>query len=467
MSELSTKELGETENPKEIVPGEPGQVRTAGTTFTDEGDRMVRIGGTLSGLRAPAWEGGAADAFNGAFPDSVKPWTEVGEDARAAGKALGDHAGVLTSAQSKAQEAIEKYKAGKEAQERALAEHNSAVADYNSSLGSTGTLGGGGSRPTPPGPFHDPGIARMREAQEMVEEARTSVTESARTTGDALAKLPGTLTASGQSPDDGSGEVTVNGEAFEIGSVGNAPWSDEDALRPWGDAVDEDGDGRDDRTGVDVSVDLGSEDAEATAFGAEGSFQDDFGGVGVSGNGEVNVLSAQAGASASVGSDGLAAQANAGAYAAQAQGSVSAEYGMASVTAEGEAMVGAEAEGEVSVGLDGVHAGGEVFAGARAEGSVGGEVGGVGGQVTGEAWAGVGASADVDVGMNDDGSFTIGGHLGAGLGIGGQIGGEITIDPGEVVETVEDVGEGIAEGVEDVGEGISDAASGIGDALGF
>ncbi|MCH1865405.1 putative T7SS-secreted protein [Nocardioides sp. CFH 31398] len=460
---LDVKELGETEDPKEIVPGEPGQVRTAATTFTDEGERMTRIGVSLAGLSAPSWEGGAAETFNAAFPDSIKPWSEIGGDAKSAGRALSDHAGVLGAAQAKAQQAIEKYKAGKEAQARALAEHNAAVDAYNANLGSTGTLGGGGGHLAPPGAFHDPGIERMREAQEMVEEAREQVKESVETTTTALAKLPGTLTAGARpDPDSTFGDITIALPG------GERPWNDEDLMTPYGDAVDEDGDGRDDRTGLEVTMDLGSvETPTARVWGAEGSFENQVGDVTLSGDGEVNVLSANAGAGLEVGTGGLAATANAGAYLAQAEGQVSAQYGYATVGAEGSAMVGAEAEGEVSVGTDGVHAGGEVFAGARAEGALSGDVGGVGGAVTGEAWAGVGASADLDVGMNEDGSFTIGGHLGAALGVGGQLGGEITIDPGEVVDTAEDLAEGIGDGAEEVGDAIGDAASSVGDALGF
>lgn len=464
---LSVKQLGETEDPKELVPGEPSSVRSAGTAFTDEGEHMVRVGSTLGGVSAPAWEGGAADTFANAFPTSIKPWSEIGEFAKSAGKALDDHAGVLVSAQSKAQQAIDLYREGKQAQERALAEHNAAVDSYNASLGSTGTLGGGGGPASPPGPFVDPGIKRMQEAEEMVEQAREQVKTSAETTNDALAKLPGTLTQGSSGPQGWETETSGPDGTYSTGErhYGIDPTDPDHGTE----LIDTDGDGVGDTPGAgpSVSAELAGIEGTASVWGAQGSFQDQVGDVTVSGEGEVNVLSASAGASASVGSDGLQAQANAGAYAAQASGSVSAEYGVASVNASGEAMVGAEAEGEVSVGPDGVHAGGEVFAGARAEGSAGVEAGGVGVGVTGEAWAGVGASADVDFGMNDDGSFTIGGELGAGLGIGGKIGGEITIDPGEVVDTVSDVGEGIADGVEDVGEGIADGVSGIGDALGF
>ncbi|WP_372350702.1 hypothetical protein [Streptomyces sp. KL116D] len=57
--------------------------------------------------------------------------------------------------------------------------------------------------------------------------------------------------------------------------------------------------------------------------------------------------------------------------------------------------------------------------------------------MTGEAWAGVGAEANVDLGMKD-GKFTIGGELGAGLGVGGKVGVNITVDPGKLTDAIGD-----------------------------
>ena len=91
----------------------------------------------------------------------------------------------------------------------------------------------------------------------------------------------------------------------------------------------------------------------------------------------------------------------------------------------------------MSAGKDGLHAGAEAFAGAKATGSGSGDVAGIGAGVTGEAWAGVGAEANVDLGMKD-GKFTIGGELGAGLGVGGKVGVNITVDPGKMVDTIGD-----------------------------
>jgi hypothetical protein len=92
-------------------------------------------------------------------------------------------------------------------------------------------------------------------------------------------------------------------------------------------------------------------------------------------------------------------------------------------------------------------------------------VGGIGAGVKGEAWAGVGVAADATFGMKD-GKFTIGGEFGAGLGIGGKIGGEITIDPGKVVDTAKDIGNAVGDAASTVGNVASDVGSGIKDGIG-
>jgi hypothetical protein len=56
--------------------------------------------------------------------------------------------------------------------------------------------------------------------------------------------------------------------------------------------------------------------------------------------------------------------------------------------------------------------------------------------VAGEAWAGVGAEADFQIGKDDDGKWHIGGNAGAGFGLGAKVGGEITIDPPKIADTV-------------------------------
>ncbi|GAA1903724.1 hypothetical protein GCM10009737_00470 [Nocardioides lentus] len=493
---MEVKELGETEDPTQLVPGEPGQVRTAATAFGDEGRHMNAVHDTLAGVSVPQWEGLAADAFDATYRSSVRPWADIADDLLEVETKLGDHAGVLSSAQDKARRAIAKWREGEQATQQALTAHNDAVATYNAALDRpVPTIGGAGpaSLPPRPGIFLDPGVALRQEAQELLAEAREDVVTSAETAGESVGRLPGAMTGPGGEDDEGGfGDTTTTVSENEA----DPTWSWEGG---WGDGAaqntDTDGDGvtddvdpdldgdgltdvddsdvqsdatepGEDDDGLGVSVDLGSVEAGDSVYGAEGSVTDQYGPVTANAQGGVHGIGYEAEAGMTLGEDGLQANAGAAGYLAQAEGSASLAAGPVEIGVEGNAMVGVEAGVDAGIGPDGVHAGGEAFVGARGEIGASGEVGGVGVAGTAEGWVGAGVEADVNVGMNEDGSFTIGGSFGAALGIGGSLSGEITIDPGEVVDTVQDIGDGIGDGVDAIGDGLSDAGDAMGDALG-
>lgn len=148
-------------------------------------------------------------------------------------------------------------------------------------------------------------------------------------------------------------------------------------------------------------------------------------------------------------SNGLKASATVGIGLAAAGASGMLGNSNTNVSGKVDAYVGAKADGNVSVGKDGLSAGASAFAGAKVEGGVSGQVAGIGAGVKGEAWAGIGAEAKATIGRNDEGKITVGAKLGVGLGLGGSVSFEITIDPkemfnpGGVVDAVKGVGSGI------------------------
>jgi len=481
---LATKELGQTENPKELVPGEPGQVRTAGQSFTDEATHMSDVRDQLARCEAPAWEGGAAEQFRSGFRASLTPWSDIAQITRDAGSALRDHAEVLGNAQDKAQQAIDKYREGQRAQERALAAHNAAVDAYNSAISSPGRVGGGGGTPTPPGEFHDPGIGMMEEAQQILADARQMVTDSAGTATTALNRLSGDssadasdfagVSASGSVPVSGGGASDgISGDDLlsAISGEGGGELAGDEVGDSWqtygpeGNQTDILGYGA--GYGVEATENGLEANAFAEAYLAKGEYgaEGDLGPGSYSANGEFR-YGYGAEANATVGPDGVAVDANVSA-GLTAEGDASYELGPASVGVEGSGVAGAQAGVDGSIDATGVHAGAEAVAGLQGEVGANGEIGGVGGGVTAEGIVGAGASAEFDAGMNDDGSFTIGASASAALGIGGGFGFEVTVDPSEVADTANDIADGIGEGVSDLGDGIGDAASGLGDALGI
>jgi hypothetical protein len=166
-------------------------------------------------------------------------------------------------------------------------------------------------------------------------------------------------------------------------------------------------------------------------------------------------LSAEVYAARLRGTVGLDASADLNSMTAKVKGSARAEAHVAGVEASakrrigsdalntttavhGRAYVGAEAGATGSVTFDprkgdvGVSAGLDAFAGAKATGSIRQSFGAAGENIgsvkaRGEAWAGIGASADASAGFQD-GKLKLSASLGAALGVGGKVGFDIEID---------------------------------------
>ncbi|MER6028706.1 hypothetical protein [Streptomyces sp. NPDC001851] len=121
----------------------------------------------------------------------------------------------------------------------------------------------------------------------------------------------------------------------------------------------------------------------------------------------------------------------------------------------GTGFDGAEAQASAGAGLEGLNAGGKVFAGAKAGGAVGGEVAGIGAGATAEGWAGAGLEGKVTFGKGDDGKFHIGTKVGAALGVGGAVGAEFTIDPDKVSAAAGDAADAVGDAADAVGHAAS------------
>jgi hypothetical protein len=432
--------LGTTEDPKELIKGEPTEVDANAVSFRDEAKRIGDLADDLDAISISDWSGGfGRAAYDAARSAEQDKWKKYAELLKAAGTTLTTYAGALRDAQGKAADAITKWQQGEDATEQAVADYNTSVDNYNAYVSRqvcVPSYGGAPSVPTmgpaKPGPFVDPGESLREEAQELLDQAREALDDAGATAVKELGGLEGSKTEgeSGTWRTDGD----IKGPSFS--------WGD------WKDTFGKNGadgaDGKYDKPGSEspFKIDLGSVEGSIEMWGAEGSWEDYWAGGKVHADGSVTVMGAEGGAKASIGSDGLIIGANGKVTIVGAEGSVGAEWDHASVGAKGEVFVGGSAEGEARIDTTGVHANGEVFVGAKAEGELEGEVAGVGGKVEGEAWAGWGAAGDVDFGF-DDGKFTIGGSGGLAFGVGGKIGGEITIDPGGVIDAGKDIIDGI------------------------
>lgn len=201
--------------------------------------------------------------------------------------------------------------------------------------------------------------------------------------------------------------------------------------------------------------------ALAGAYLAKGSVAGNLGEHGrYSAKGHVGA-EAKATAGASLGKDGLRADAKAEAsVGVRGEAAVSGRAGILRGSAAGHAMAGAEAKAEasVSVGKDGISTrmGGEAFAGAKAGVDVGGSVAGIGGTAGAEVRAGIGASASLDGELSAD-RIALNMEVGLVLGIGGEVRLGVDISPQEFIEDA---------GLDDFADGFGSAASGLKDDVG-
>lgn len=446
-------ELGQTTDPKQLVPGEPEAVHAAASTVAERGRQLDAIGDGLSQVQIPGWEGQASAAFWQTFSSEIPNWRKASDAMATASNALTSYATALSWAQGQAAEAIALWERGEEITRRVIAMYQQYAAQA-------------------PGyalamlPSSDPGEPLRRRAQEILNQARQQleevgqeaarvVDEAAGSGGDSpswLAKALDVVNTAIRDYQLGSSELKA---AFDSGFPVN-----EESMRRWGDPV---GDRDDDPVSWKVKLAELSGEADVWDAGAEGSTN--LGPLQFAGKTELEALGVDGTASLAITDRGIAGELSGDAHLLKGTAEGSMSLGPAEVGASGEGYVGAEGKVEGSIGWDGVHVGGEAFAGAKIEGEVHADVGGIGAGIGAEGWAGVGVSGDATFGMHD-GKFTIGGEIGAGLGLGGKIGGEITVDPAKVIDTVNDAAVAIGDGVDWAMQNGRDLADTIGEGVG-
>jgi hypothetical protein len=400
-------ELGETKDPKELIPGDAGALEDVARTLRKRSDTFEDVGKRMGAVRIDGWTGKASDEFWEGFSGEKRNWQYASDQMSGAASAISGYAGALSGAQQQAREAISLWDDGDKSQ-----------------------------------------------AQETLKTARQQVRDEGEIAATKLAdaaggdsKAPDWLTRAGevaeQKGENGKSKWTIGERESKNPLVSDSnkkrfgtPSTQTDSKHPW-----------------EVKIGERKWDGEVWKGETEGETQFGDGGK-LAGKADLKLLGAEGSVGASVTDGKLQAQASGSAYLAKTSAEGSVEYGIVGAKAQGEAFAGAEASAKASVGKDGVHAGIEAFAGAKATGSVSADVGGIGAGVTGEAWAGAGAEANVDIGMQG-GKFKIGGELGVGLGIGGKIGADIEIDVDKVADTVGEVGDAVGDGIDAIGDGLN------------
>ncbi|MGY2112952.1 putative T7SS-secreted protein [Nocardia gipuzkoensis] len=115
--EVDERELGETDDPKELIRGEPAEIGSTAETLRKMAAAIDSTGQALRKIDAAEWVGQGADAFNEVYDKQPKLWFDGADAMTAAADAMNAWHNEVKTAQAKAADAIEQWKAA-DAEER-------------------------------------------------------------------------------------------------------------------------------------------------------------------------------------------------------------------------------------------------------------------------------------------------------------------------------------------------------------
>lgn len=178
----SPVELGQTQDPRALIPGDAGAVTTTASSLKGYGQLLAETGGGLKDLDSGGWEGQAADAFRDYFHGQPQRWLQGGDAFTSAAGALEQFTHTLTWAQGQAADAIRLWAQGQaatqQAQAQAASQANQAAATVSANAA----------------PLQDPGEGLRNQAQELLARARSQLDDAgasaARTVSEASEPAP-------------------------------------------------------------------------------------------------------------------------------------------------------------------------------------------------------------------------------------------------------------------------------------
>ncbi|MGA4879292.1 putative T7SS-secreted protein [Streptomyces lydicamycinicus] len=403
-----TEELGETKDPKGLIPGNAGDVEGVARALKKQSGKFETVAHGLGAVRISGWSGKASDEFWEKLSGEKKNWLYASDAMSDAATAVSKYATALSAAQEQAREAIALWEDGDKSQAQLI----------------------------------------LKTARQHVRDEADSAGEKLKDAAGGASDAPSWLQRAGKTAEQQKESGKSSGSLKDIHE--SNPLSDKNK-KYYGASGPEDPNAKKPRAS---EVKLWERKGEANVWEAEAEGESQFGDDGkVSGKAGLKLLGAEGTLSTSVTDGKLQAGASGSAYLAKASAEGGIEYGPAEAKGDVSGFVGADATVKTSVGKDGVHAGAEAFAGAKATASGHADVGGIGAGATAEGWAGAGAAAHADAGMKD-GKFVVGADVGVGLGLGGKVGFQVEVDPGKVVDTVSDIGDKVGDGLDSVGDGL-------------
>ncbi|WP_327290212.1 putative T7SS-secreted protein [Streptomyces sp. NBC_01198] len=194
---VAEQQLGQTDDPKELLHGDAGKIRAAATHLT-KFSKAFDTGHTgLTHLDPGDWDGAGAEAFRAKFKPQPAKWAKAATACQDAATALETYAHTVDWARGQATEAVRLWKQGVAKRKAAADAYNSTLDTYHDDVKAyNDKVDDGkdpGTKPVAPAAFTDPGAKDRQAAQHTLDAARkqrdtaASHAQTAITTATALA----------------------------------------------------------------------------------------------------------------------------------------------------------------------------------------------------------------------------------------------------------------------------------------
>ncbi|HEY8985034.1 MAG TPA: RHS repeat-associated core domain-containing protein [Streptomyces sp.] len=226
-AEVDELDLGQTEDKTKLIYGSPGKLDATAAKLRAFQTAFDTTGDGLKALDSSHLKGEAAEALRTAVSTQPPKWYAAADACAKALGALDAFASTVTWAQGQAQTAIDKWKEGTKASEDAAEAHRKKIDDYNSAVDRYNAQPADKRDPSslpakPAATFDDPGKKLMRDAQDILAEARrqrNAAAETARTAIRAARDLAPKKPSYAEQVGDGLDEWQVMGDHVAGGLI--------------------------------------------------------------------------------------------------------------------------------------------------------------------------------------------------------------------------------------------------------
>ncbi|WP_086660711.1 putative T7SS-secreted protein [Lentzea kentuckyensis] len=222
MSFFGRSELGDTDDPKELVPGDVATLEETANGLRKLSTACQEAYAGVSELDVGHWTGDAAEKFGSYFSAETPKWRDAAEAFGPAVDALTTYKGAVERAQRDAAEAIRIYNESKAETEAAEKQYDAASSQHEKA--SLDAFANGAALPGPLAPFSDPGKAKRDQAERILADARKALKEAAAQAASVINKSkdrapaePGFLSKLGASLEDTFEKTSEQMEKFGDG----------------------------------------------------------------------------------------------------------------------------------------------------------------------------------------------------------------------------------------------------------